>query len=84
MGLNLDRVTGVIRRKERQSDIYRPYQFFLGFGHNKSVVHRTGVAILCTFACMQQESLDRVVSGAESGAFRTDWTLKVRNTESEK
>lgn len=33
---------------------------------------------------MQQEQLDRVVPGAESGAFRTDGTFKVRNTESEK
>ena len=31
---------------------------------------------------MQQEQLDRVVPGAESGALRTDRTVKVRDTES--
>lgn len=66
------------------SGLYRPNQFFLGSGHNKSVIHRAGVVILCTSACMQQELLDRVVSGAKSGALRTDGTIEVRNTESEK
>lgn len=66
------------------SDLHRPDQFILGYGHDKSVVHRAGVVILCTSACMQQELLDRVVSSAKSGAFRTDGAFKVRNTESEK
>lgn len=59
-------------------------QFVLGFGHDKSVVYRAGVVILCVIACMQQEQLDRVVSSAESSAFRTDGNEQVRNTESEK
>lgn len=70
--------------KETACELYFNDQFVLGFGHDKSVVNRAGVVILCVTACMQQEQLGRVVSGAESGAFRTDGTFKVRNTESEK
>ena len=71
-------------RKETKCELYFNDQFILGFGHDKSVVNRAGVVILCVTACMQQEQLDRVVSGAESGAFRTDGIKQVRNTEGEK
>ena len=65
-------------------ELHRLNQFVLGFSHDESVVYRAGVVILCAIACMQQEQLDRVVSSAESSAFRTDGNEQVRNTESEK
>ena len=80
--------TGFKRESRKVGDclyeLYRPDQCVLGFGHNKSVVYRAGVVILCVIACMQQEQLDRVVCSAESGALGTDGIIEVRNTESEK
>ena len=76
------------QKREKAGDgtyeLYNPNQQFLGFGHDEPVVYRAGVVILCAFACMQQELLDRVVCSAESSAFRTDGIKQVRNTESEK
>ena len=57
---------------------------FWDSAHNKSVVYRAGVVIFCVTAYMQQEQLDRVVCSAKSGAFGTDRTFEVRNTEGEK
>ena len=76
------------QKREKAGDgtyeLYNPNQQFLGFGHDEPVVYRAGVVILCVTPCMQQEQLGRVVPSAESGAFRTDRTFKVRNTEGEK
>lgn len=65
-------------------ELYCRNQFILGFGHDKSIVYRAGVVIFCITAYMQQEQLDRVVFGIESGAFHTDRNEQVRNIESEK
>ena len=56
------------------SDLHRPDQFILGYGHDKSVVHRAGVVILCTSACMQQRGL---IDFRERGTKATSYRIVV-------
>ncbi len=65
-------------------ELYICDQFLLGFSNDKPVIYRAGIALFCIIAYKQPKQLDRVVFCIESGAFRTDRTFKVRNTEGEK